>query len=582
MEEKKEKEVEKTHNSTSKNSTSRDKKVSMEEAATLQEPINKPNKVKLEYPTKHLIGFEDLKAATALFGEEYTLIFKGLWYNLLSYPIKISKLNIGRLKPDGRISPLFVINSGRGKGELKRVQKGFIDYIEKGSLNAEEHEWTEPTSLHAEQLVGKTVYNKKEKEHKPNRGYLDAKFLIIDEAYNLLSSKELHYSEARKYIRTALDPYPHNEIVKRSVDVEKAQAINYKPTCPITLFIQPLRFENDILVLEGDIRRFLPVYVYMGDSDKVDALKRRVLDSSNDDMSLIDFGEKISGLEAFESFKMSSDTKVRFAELSILLVQRGTSYSPKIANFLEMIAFTIQNNLLKFAAVQAYQHGRSLIEVEDVDLAFIDLFELLEHCYQYVEYKIPGNLDYGDGWQGARLKDQEALKWLYEMGAISEDETTVSVKDYEDRLGQIFNVRERQAQKYKNKHETQGWIKSKTGQKEGVGFSKIWITFNPECKSTDAPDASPAPYQQYKKLVRKVESYENSNHKGGAPDAGGAPVETDDEDPEVVDSKSMTDEEIDYTKIPISDLDVMMSFHGDQKAHDELERRKKEAQVNEG
>ena len=33
------------------------------------------------------------------------------------------------------------------------------------------------------------------------------------------------------------------------------------PTCPISLFIQPKTFDNDILVLEGDIRRVIVPYV---------------------------------------------------------------------------------------------------------------------------------------------------------------------------------------------------------------------------------------------------------------------------------------------------------------------------------
>lgn len=428
--------------------------------------------------------------------------------------------------------------------------------------------------------------------------------MIIDESFNLLSSKELHYSEARKYIRTALDPYPHNEVSKKGVDVKKEHAINYKPKCPITLFVQPLRFENDILVLEGDIRRFLPVYVFMGDNDKTTALKRRVFDSYNDEDSITDFKNEVSALDHIESFSMGSDVKIRFAELSILLIERGESYSAKINNFMEMFAFTLQNNFLKFSAIQAFQHRRSIIEVEDVELAYVDLFEVMEHCYQYIEYKIPGNLDYGDGWQGARLKDQEALQWLHEMNATSEQDTNASVKDYEDKLKEIFNVGTRQAQKYKNKHESQGWIKSKTGQKNGVGFSKIWLCFDPEEKSTDASGASGAPYEKYHEIIKNIKSYENFTPKGCASDASDAPdgkVHQNDfkpEDNKSADLKNVAanpdnpgaleaseelaraqfqderETQIAYASMTDDELDKKASFGGDESAYKELQKRK--------
>ena len=504
---------------TSKNRTPKDKNLS-DDTPSLQEvttPIKEQlthKTVKLSYPTQHLIGFEELAAATALFGSEYTLIFKALWYNLLSYRIRTSKISVGRMKPDGRLSMLYIVNSGRGKGELKRVQKDYINYFN-GKCR-------EPTSLHAEQLVGKSVYNKKEKKHEERRGYLRADFLIIDEAFNLLSSKELHYSEARKYIRTALDPYPLNVVSKQLTELGEDHVLEYTPECPINLFVQPLRFENDILVLEGDIRRFIPVYVFMGDNDKTDALKRRVFDSFNDEDSIQDFCNYVNKLMVFESFNMDSSAKTRFAELSIYMTEHGESYSPKIANFIEMVAFTLQNKLLKFAAIQAFQHGRNVIEVIDVEIAYVDLFEILEHAYGFVEYKIPGSLDYGDGWQGARSKDQEALKWLYEKGATSEEESNVSIQEYEDKLSEIFNIKDRQARKYKNKHETKGWVKTR----KAPNISKIWLGFRPN--PSDPLPALPAigaPYQEYKKLVKKIKELPKVEPEGGAGNASIAGIE---------------------------------------------------------
>ena len=44
--------------------------------------------IKLEYPTNHLLGFDDLSTATELSGNEYIIIKKALWYNLIIIPTK--------------------------------------------------------------------------------------------------------------------------------------------------------------------------------------------------------------------------------------------------------------------------------------------------------------------------------------------------------------------------------------------------------------------------------------------------------------------------------------------------------------
>jgi hypothetical protein len=513
-----------------------------------KERITRPE---LKYPTKHLIGFEELANATALYGDEYKLLFKVLWYNLLSYRLRTSKLLVGRLKPDGRISGLFVINSGRGKGEIKRVIKEYIKFF---SGNCRE-----PTSLHAEQLVGKSIYLKREKTHEERRGYLNSDFLIIDEAYNLLSSKELHYSEARKYLRTALDSYPHNTISKQLTELGEDYALEYEPICPVNLFLQPLTFDNDTLVLEGDIRRFIVAYVYMGDKDKTEALKRRIFDSYNDEDSILKFCKKINELDVFEVFQMSKDAKIKFAELSIALVSRGETYSRKICNFLESIAFTIQNNLLKFSAVQAYQHGRANIEIEDVELAFMDLFEIMEHTYEFIESKILGSLDYGNGWKGARFKDQEALKWLYDKGAISEENSNVSIKDYEDKLMELFNVKERRAIEYKNKHESREWIISK----KAPGFSKLWLNFSPE--NSVSPPAIPAihAFQIYNQTIEKV------NLKNRTSIASIASII----DNEIEYTENLEENKINYGFLDNKELWNLGNLEGDEKAMDELNMR---------
>jgi hypothetical protein len=423
--------------------------------------------IKLEYLTRHLKGYDDLVDGSDLFGDEYKPIFKALWYQLMSFRIRTSDLKIGRNKADGRINALYPLKAGHGKGELKRV----IEYC----MNYFNMQFAEPTSLHAEQLIGKPIKKRGSDEYDKKYGYLARDWLLIDEAYNLLSSNELHYSEARKYMRTALDRYPGNTVYKETTEGGIDAALKYDPICPITLFIQPVVFDTDILVLEGDIRRVICPYVNMTGLNKEESLIRNIRDEEVDGDAIYRFCQLLEGLESFHKFRATPEAVNRFEELFFDLYYYGMDYNQKIRNFMDIIAYTLQTFLLKFSAVQAFQHDRSIIQPADVELAYMDLFEIMHHTYQYVNNKIPGFLNYGEGWQGAEAMDQEALQWLIDEGAISEDAAIDSTL-YAEHIMTLFEVKDRRAREIIKKHHEKGWIH----RKKGFQNTKIWISFKPD------------------------------------------------------------------------------------------------------
>lgn len=433
---------------------------------TEEAPEPEPN-IKLDYPTMHLKGFDDLADGTDLFGDEYTVIFKALWYQLMSFLIAESNLQMGRNKADGRINALYPLKAGHGKGELKRVIEYCMNYFNKT--------YAEPTSLHAEQLVGKPIKKPRSDEYRFSYGYLSRDWLVIDEAYNLLSSNELHYSEARKYMRKALDRYPGNTVYKETTEGGADAALKYDPICPITLFIQPVVFDTDMLVLEGDIRRVICPYVNMTGIDKKESLSRNIRDEAADDDAIYRFCQLMTRLQSFGKFRATPEAVDRFEELFFDLYDYGMNYNLKIRNFMDIIGYTMQTFLLKFSAVQAFQHGRDTIQPADVELAYLDLFEIMHHTYQYVNNKIPGFLNYGEGWQGAEAMDQEALQWLIDEGATSED-SAVDSKDYAIKIMDLFDVKDRRAREIIKKYHDHGWI----ARKKGFHSTKIWITFEPD------------------------------------------------------------------------------------------------------
>ena len=327
------------------------------------------NQIELKYPTKHLKGYDDLVTSTDLFGDEYKPIFKALWYQMMGFRIRTADIQTGRIKVDGRINALYPMKAGHGKGEIKRTTRDYVNYFNQV--------YAEPTSLHAEQLVGKTIKKPKKDEYIHRYGYLARDWLVVDEAFNLLSSNELHYSEARKYIRTALDNYPGNTIHKESTEIGDKAPLEYDPTCPISLFIQPKTFDNDILVLEGDIRRVIVPYVNMTGADKREAYRKNIFNDKDDQKALLRFCYSVSELKEYEKFRLTSEAQEKFYDLFMDLIDYGLNYNQRIRNFVDIIGYTIQNHFLKFCAVQALQHGRDTIQPIDVELAYIDIFEIL-------------------------------------------------------------------------------------------------------------------------------------------------------------------------------------------------------------
>lgn len=437
------------------------------------EIIPENSKFQLIYPTSHLKYFNDLFKATGLIGDEYKQILKSVWYNLVSMKIATKQLKLGSIIADGRINILIFLPSGSGKGEIKNTIKGILSKLGK--------DFIEPTSFHPEQFVGKVRVGKGEdgkRSYDKIPGHLSLDFVIIDEGKELLISKDLAYAESRKYLRTALERYPNNTVTKKSVDIEHKHALSYQPYCCICIFVQPFHIGEEI-VLDGDLRRFIVSYTLMAGTDRINSYRNRIRKERDYEGSINKFANFLDSIELSDEFELTDEAIDTFEELFILLIKRGLTRSTKVRNFVEIADYTIQNMLLKFSAIQATQNNKYTIEPQHVELAFLDYAEILEHTYDFIEKKILGNMDYGENWAGAVQKDQDLLKWLYEKGATSEGESTVSIDEYKNKIMEMYHLKEKQAGRKKKKHEENGWIESKKGQHD----SKVWLKFKPEEES---------------------------------------------------------------------------------------------------
>ena len=120
----------------------------------------------------------------------------------------------------------------------------------------------------------KTGKWKNEKKYIANRGYFDSDFLQIDEALELVTSKESSIKESRSYICIATDPIGQNTIKKRLVEHKSDEVLEYNPKAILNLFFQPLPVPSETFT-SGFMRRFLIIYI-KSNTNAEDIFKQRL------------------------------------------------------------------------------------------------------------------------------------------------------------------------------------------------------------------------------------------------------------------------------------------------------------------
>ncbi|NOZ68403.1 MAG: hypothetical protein GXP46_03980, partial [Deferribacteres bacterium] len=172
--------------------------------------------------------------------------------------------------------------------------------------------------------------------------------------------------------------------------------------------------------------------------------------------------------------------------LHLELVLQGYAHSLIGRNYTHIAAYDLQDKLLKLSALQAAIHQRENITREDVRAAFVDMVELWGHTLHYIEAKVMGRLDYGSGWNGAAGKAQECLRWLFQQGASSRENSKVSISEFVAQIEKVYGVANETARKRLYRFQENGWIEAaQLGQHD----SRVWLAFEPEEKSADGMDA---------------------------------------------------------------------------------------------
>ena len=474
-----------------------------EEAEEKENSIEESNSSQdFYYETKHLPYFDLLSDITLLEGDEYRPIIKGVYYHILGRLATnyIKEVNVGGLKTDLRVHLTIPLSSGQGKKNIKTAIKTVFDSLKfKGHV---------PTSSHPEQFIGKVINrgNIKKPVWIKNEGYLSRDFIMIDEAYNLLMSKDQNIEETRKNFRIAKDRIGENLVEKKSVDntFNEDERLAYCPEVVSVQFLQPKHLPSNI-VEEGDFRRDLILYVKgISARDKSIDYENRIrkIDYSRESLKeFCSFAKDNLGRLNGNRIEFEDEAIDKVIELHRCLVKHGLSHSEKGANFSKMVDFTLQDFLVKLSSLIGIAHGVYIITPEIVELAYMDLLEFFDMQLNFVNEKVKGKLDYGDGWNGALNKDQECLEWLYNK---SKDNPETALNEFKLQIAKIRGCGEDMAQKHYQRYEKSGWIEIEhVFQKYFVRLAFTPKYINSGLMLYDGKDSNPG--NAYENIVSKIE-----------------------------------------------------------------------------
>ena len=426
--------------------------------------------------TNHLTEYEVFDRLLGLYGSDYTILKKALWYSLIGAISQQKTIILGDVYTDIRFNVMYPMPSGSGKKSLCTLTEEVMHKLGK--------KCNTPTSTHPEQLVGKVIKRKqgKTESYIENPGYLKDQYIIFDDANILLTSRDPSYEESRRYICRALDPIGRNKIFKRLVDNLPDESLSYEPECTISFYIQPV-FIPETVVDSGLMRRFLPIYVRLFGTmlDRGDAFTAR-LHAKNDReelfVKLIEYYTNIINISKNE-FNFTENAVNAISELHRELISIGRAHSTKGRNFTDRVAFSIQDQLIKMGCIQALSACRTEINELDIKLAFMDLFEFYVSTLDYINDKVEGCLDYGERWQGATSTDAKCLEFLLSSGATAKEKSATSIRDYISYIAKIREISTRSAERVYHKHIKKEWIDS---EQTGSHDSLVWLAFSPKTK----------------------------------------------------------------------------------------------------
>jgi len=427
--------------------------------------------------------YDKFKPLIRLYGDSYSPVKKATFYSIIGSVLCKNKIDFYGDILDTRINLFFPLKSGFGKSDIKDTIKRSIEHLK---LN-----YCQPTSLHPEQLIGKTIIDSITQKPIINKGFLAEDYLVFEESTDLFTDDK--NQEVRNYIKIALDPIGSNEVYKRSVDTLKKNAVKYSPTCTAVFFFQPLRMREEI-VTRGLLRRGLIIYVDPDISERFQALEDSIKPSNitKNWTIWLNFLNKLISTKF--NWKFTDKATEKINEYTKILIQTGMNRGNKAGGYTQIALFNLREWLVKMSCIQAAIDNRARITVSDVTNAYNDLSEFWDIQLTFVIQKVKGNMDYKD----TNLGEIRILLILQNHKCLSEQESNLMIKQYIKLISNELRMPEESAKDRYYKLKNTGYIDSK---QVGKRSSKVWLT--EEGKRVIEPHQTLTTLQTLEKKPRK-------------------------------------------------------------------------------
>lgn len=414
---------------------------------------------------------DTLNKAVALHGHEYVPIVLAHYYSYLGHVLRPHKIVLNDIRIDTRLHVAVPIESGWGKGNYIDVTRELIkEYL---------HErYESPTSYHAEQLVGKVVYDTKARKGEPkyfhNKGYLDADFLVFNEARELIDNTE--YLESRKYLKESQDMIGRNQITKRGVNIPEKYTLRYCPQCTCSYYYQPMQIDADKYT-DGFMGRTLHPYSPVDENTQRTSVEASLLSTPTGRGNLAKFGEWLAGFQNLDNpdgWIFGEDSRRVIVDRTHELVDYGLSRGGNPAAFTKLKTHRLKNALIIMSAIEAQARSKSFtVTPEHVNFAGDSLALIYKHELDFVDKFVKGNIGVTARQVPKYIINIVGLLDTY--GAYSKESSTLSVEQVKTLTHEVLYPTKsaHSATHYYVKARGEGYIAS---EQEGQHDSRVWVT----------------------------------------------------------------------------------------------------------
>lgn len=389
--------------------------------------------------------------------ESYLPAIKALFYSLQGHTLKENIIEIGTVHEDMRNSFVLSIRSGGRK-------QGFIDVIKETS---DRMGWScsNISSLHEEQLLGKSVLDKKSGKSKVYKGYLNEEILILDDSVTLINNPK--FEIARNYLMQSQNTLGKNFVTKKLTEQFKTDSLKYRANCSCFFFIQPvpITYEN---LNTGWERRFPFLQIDLSDYDREMAADECFSDIYNPDWTLW-----IEHLKKFEEglfvWNLTKEAQDKITELHKVLV----NYFKEIQgikgdkDFGENRRFKFLLDLTIYASIISVIEDSKEITERHVILAFQDYVAIAEASFTHFLKCVKSYS------KSVRPSIQiQMIDFLKEKNYISEESTNLTVADFKNELVTLTGKSLPTIEYHHRKLLGEGIISSKQIYQ---GETKVWL-----------------------------------------------------------------------------------------------------------